>query len=114
VHGRQAAGYTQARFDQINLNSIAVAPVASGTSYGEHTYSGYFIGTGYEYALGWFPGLTWKTEYRFSDFRADDLSRVTTATGALTGDAIHSHKYTHMVRSELVWRFGGGAVAARY
>jgi outer membrane immunogenic protein len=109
-----SAGYTQARFNSVDLLTVGVAPVTTGTSYLGHTYSGYFIGSGYEYALGWFPGLTWKTEYRFADYRADDVSRVVTATGALTGDAMNSHKYVQTVRSELVWRFGGGPVMARY
>jgi len=109
-----SAGYTQARFNQIDLFTVGAAPVATGTSYAPHTYSGFFLGSGYEYALGWFPGLTWKTEYRFASYRADDLSRVVTATGALTGDAVNSKKYTQTIRTELVWRFGGGAVRAAY
>jgi outer membrane immunogenic protein len=109
-----SAGYTQARFNQIDLFFTGAAPVASGTSYLAHTYSGFFVGSGYEYALGWFPGLTWKTEYRFASYRADDLSRVVTATGALVGDALNSKKYVQTVRTELVWRFMGGPVVARY
>jgi hypothetical protein len=71
-----------------------------------HTYTGWFIGTGYEYALGFFPGLFWKTEYRFSDYGTD---RVALLAGARdTGDSFDQRKCVQTVRSELVWRFNWG------
>ena len=39
----------------------------------KHTYTGWFIGAGYEYGLGWLPGLFWKTEYRFADYGSDSV-----------------------------------------
>jgi hypothetical protein len=62
-------GYTQTRFDQINLFD----PDGDGTpfgSIGSHTYHGWFIGGGTEIALsGLFglplpSGLFWRSEYR--------------------------------------------------
>jgi outer membrane immunogenic protein len=96
-----SGGYTAARFDQVNLATFA--GVASGF-YPEHTYNGWFIGTGYEYQLSFLPGLAWKTEYRFSDYGTDNLLRYTPA-GVLTTASMDSHKYEQVIRSELVWRF---------
>ena len=60
-------------------------------------------------------GLSWKTEYRFADYGTDRLALFFPANGAPTGDTVDSHKYTHTVRSEIVWRFNfGGPVVARY
>jgi outer membrane immunogenic protein len=109
-----SAEYTQAYFNRIDLISTFAPNVPAGLYYPAHTYHGWFVGSGYEYAIGWLPGLTWKTEYRFAGYRADNVPLLFTATGLSAGEAINSRKYTHMVRSELVWRFGGGAVSARY
>jgi len=96
-----AGGYTEANFDQLNLATFAGVATAF---YPENTYNGWFLGTGYEYRLPFFSGLTWKTEYRFSDFDGNRLSRFTPA-GALTTVSMDSHKYVQAIRSELVWRF---------
>jgi outer membrane immunogenic protein len=89
--------------------------VAIDRSLPKHTYQGWFVGSGYEYGIGWLPGLFWKTEYRFADYGTDRIQLVVTSTGASSGFAIDSEKYTHMVRSELVWRFNfGGPLVARY
>jgi outer membrane immunogenic protein len=109
-----SGGYTQARFSQIDYQFTGGGgPV--GLSLPKHTYSGWFIGTGYEYGLGFLPGLFWKTEYRFADYSSDILPVVFTANGAPRGDSVESRKYVHTVRSEIVWRFNfGGPVVARY
>ena len=106
-----SGGYTQARFDQIDFTRHWRCD--RYTAVAKHTYSGWFIGSGYEYGLGWFPGLFWKTEYRFADYgkeRVDLLGPVQ----PLNGLSFDMHKYVHTVRSELVWRFnpGGPVVAA--
>jgi hypothetical protein len=36
------------------------------------TAKGWFLGSGVEYQSGWVPGLTWKTEYRFSEYDGVD------------------------------------------
>jgi outer membrane immunogenic protein len=97
-----SGGYTQARFDAINLIELDGDPTTFAFS--KHTYAGWFIGSGYEYALAWFPGLTWKTEYRFADYGKENV--LFTDGGAATNFSMDSHKYVHTVRSELVWRFG--------
>jgi|SRR5436309_3664085 len=95
------AGYTQARFAGINLDADAL-------SIGSHTYTGWFLGGGYEYRLDWFPGLFWRTEYRFAQYGRDTLPIL--EGGAPTGNTITSDKTVQTIRSELVWRFnwGGG------
>jgi outer membrane immunogenic protein len=106
-----SGGYTQARFDAVNLfqNGVALNQVLQ-----KNTYDGWFIGTGYEYGIGFLPGLFWKTEYRFADYGNEHV-RILTTAGAPTGFQIDSEKKVHTVRSELVWRFNfGGPVVARY
>jgi outer membrane immunogenic protein len=108
-----SGGYTEARFNQVDF--VFFNGVFNGTSLPKHTYSGWFLGSGYEYGIGWLPGLFWKSEYRFADYGTDRLAQFVTATGVPTGTTVDSHKYTHTVRSELVWRFNfGGPVVARY
>jgi outer membrane immunogenic protein len=80
-----------------------------------HTYSGWFIGTGYEYGLTFLPGLFWKTEYRYSDYKSADLSELLNTTNLTSGILIHSTKFEQAVRSELVWRFNwAGPLRAAY
>ena len=105
-----SGGYTQAHFNAIDLLFVTDG-MFSGVSINNQTYSGWFIGTGYEYGLGFLPGLFWKTEYRFADYGTEHVapSRV------LIPITFDQSKVVHTVRSELVWRFNfGGPVAARY
>jgi outer membrane immunogenic protein len=125
-----SAGYTQARFDEVNyvlgpatrlsqlgLVSLGTLPGATLTAAAQ-TYDGFFIGGGAEYQLGWFPGLFWKTEYRYADYRSASVPLVCTscvriAVGAFPSERIHPTVQT--VRSELVWRFNwAGPVYAKY
>jgi outer membrane immunogenic protein len=109
-----SGGFTQARFGQVDFRTLQVPAVPVDQHIAATTYNGWFIGSGYEYAVGWVPGIFWKTEYRFADYSPETVS-VTTAAGGLIGTAINSHKYVHTVRSELVWRFSfGGPLFARY
>jgi outer membrane immunogenic protein len=107
-----SGGYSEARFGQVDL-FLGSPPVPLGASLAKHTYSGWFVGGGYEYGLGWLPGLFWKTEYRFADYGSADVPVVTPA-GVQVG-LIDTHKYVQTVRTELVWRFNfGRPVVARY
>lgn len=109
-------GYTQARFGQVNFSyeflpgfgpSGATAYSLPGT-----TYSGWFLGSGIEYALTWLPipGLFWRSEYRFASYEAQDVPLVITSTGTPTDMYEHSQKYVQTATTSLVWRFnfGGG------
>jgi outer membrane immunogenic protein len=107
-----SGGYTQARFGQVDFFRASDGLSASFNLV-KHTYSGWFIGSGYEYGIGWLPGLFWKTEYRFADYGNENVDIF---RSNLTPEfRLEAHKYVHTVRSELVWRFNfGGPVVARY
>jgi len=69
-----------------------------------------------KYAVPWagFNGLFWKTEYRYSTYKADDLPIVQT-NGLPSGVAFHSEKAVQTITTSLVWKFNwGGPVVARY
>jgi outer membrane immunogenic protein len=99
-----SGGYTQAHFDQINT-AKDITGISDGRFLPANTYNGWYIGSGYEYGIGFLPGLFWKTEYRYSSFQAADLPHVVIATGLSNGTASHSEKFIQTIRSELVWRF---------
>jgi outer membrane immunogenic protein len=123
-----SAGYTQARFNEVNYVlgpttalaqtglALAASPGATLTA-GAQRYDGFFIGGGVEYQLGWLPGLFWKTEYRYADYRSATVSLLCTSCVASAGTfpSERVHPYVQTVRSELVWRFNwAGPVTARY
>jgi outer membrane immunogenic protein len=99
-----SGGYTQAHWTSTTLSSFFAPGVGIATLPGS-TKGGWFIGTGDEYALGFLPGLFWKTEYRYSSFDAADLSHLLVTTGLTNGTASNSKKFIQTIRSELVWRF---------
>jgi outer membrane immunogenic protein len=133
-----SAGYTQAKFDAVDyvggpsLLSIPVLPAVfslqvfplggglSGVQLGSQRYNGFFVGGGTEYAIGWWPGLFWKTEYRFADYRSQTTPIICISCPIVVngGPAISEriHPYVQTVRTELVWRFNWGKapVVARY
>jgi outer membrane immunogenic protein len=117
-----SGGYTEARFDgfrEICANSICgTIGSPNGLSIGDRTYKGWFLGAGDEYALGFLPGLFWKTEYRLSRFdgRTDRFADATLCGTCVSPFTVDSKKWEQTIRSELVYRFnwGGPAIAARY
>jgi outer membrane immunogenic protein len=101
--GFVSGGFTEARFDAINLSTSALP-----LSYPSHNYHGWFLGTGYEYALNSilpFSGVFWRTEYRFSSYRGADLPLNTDEL------ASHMQKDVQTITSGLVWRFNFGSPA---
>ena len=63
-----SGGYTEAKYAGVNFDAF-VGPViipGAGQYWNSQWYKGWFLGSGYEYALSFLPGLYWKTEYRFS------------------------------------------------
>jgi outer membrane immunogenic protein len=118
-----SGGWTRARFNQGNLGD-ATGVTATLVGVPSQTFNnGWFIGGGTEYQLGWFPGLFWRSEYRFAQYQSRSQATIcltpvacnTTVTGI---NAIDNAKpYVQTVRSELVWRFnwgGYGPVRAAY
>jgi len=114
------AGYTQARFGSVHLFTDQTPPVDTVSWLNAKTYNGWFVGGGDEYQLSFFPGLFWRSEYRFSQYQAADLPCWTVGGALCTlngapGWAEHSQKEVQTATSSLVWRFNwGGPVAARY
>lgn len=110
-------GYTEARFDQVNFSQQFLPVLPLGTFIPAHTYNGWFIGGGTEYALDfdWFPihGLFWRTEYRYAQYQSADLAILTVGGG--TGTGVHVQKDVQTITTGLVWRFNfGGPVSTRY
>jgi outer membrane immunogenic protein len=98
-------GWTQARFDAVNFNIAIAGGGPSGISMLAQTYNGWFIGSGFEYALDWLPihGLFLKTEYRYSQY--DGASVPLIGAGVPPGTTLNSKPSTEMISTELVWRF---------
>jgi len=104
-------GYTEARFDAINLSTGTLPSVATGFSFPSHTYHGWFIGGGYEYSLNSLPfvpvsGLFWRTEYRYAQYQGADIPLL--FDGVPNGGAEHMQKNEQTITSGLVWRFNFG------
>jgi outer membrane immunogenic protein len=109
-----SGGFTEARFDQLNLSRVILTATPLDFYTLANTYNGWFLGTGYEYGFDFLPGLFWKTEYRFASYSAVDLPMLL-PTGAPSGVGFNSQKTIQTIRSELVWRFNwGGPVVASY
>jgi outer membrane immunogenic protein len=110
-----SGGWTRAHFTESQeFRTDNGAAIAFGFP-GSYNVNGWFIGGGTEYRLPWWQNLTWKTEYRFSQFSSRDVAEVNLATGAAIGLSEHMEKFTQTVTTSLVWRFNfGGPVVARY
>lgn len=113
-------GWTQTRFDAVTFAAETAAnPLTGPRGLAAHTYDGWFLGGGYEYALNfsWLPihGLFWRTEYRYSQYDNADLPIVNLTTGGPGTSTINAKKEVQTITSSLVWRFNfGGPVATRY
>jgi outer membrane immunogenic protein len=110
-----SGGYTEAHRTGVG-NYLTVTGLPTGVGLQGGTNKGWFLGSGIEHTVGWFPGLTWKTEYRFSEFDRRNNAEYNVATGVLTGAASQDKLYTHAVTSTLSYRFnwGGAPIAAKY
>jgi outer membrane immunogenic protein len=112
-----SAGYTEARFGRQDYTNLVGPPfgIPTGLYTDARWYKGWFLGAGDEYAIGFLPGLFWKTEYRVSEFNREANDVKFTATGLSTIYSEDSKKWVQTVRSELVYRFNwGGPVVAKY
>jgi outer membrane immunogenic protein len=112
-----SGGWTEAHYDGMNLLTAFLPQVATPFSVNSHTYSGWFIGGGYEYRLPWWQNVSWKTEYRFASYDHADLPIFATVGNVTfdTGARFHMEKFDQTVTTSLVWRFNwGGPVVARY
>jgi outer membrane immunogenic protein len=101
-------GYTQAHFDAATL--VDLTGGAATVSYPSQTRSGWFIGGGAEYALGWWKNLFWRTEYRFAQYGNRTVATVCNVSlnGCVAGaaHALDTGKvFEQTITSSLVWRF---------
>jgi outer membrane immunogenic protein len=108
-----SGGFTEARFSGVELAVLTNPPDFVDQRINRHTYSGWFLGSGFEYNLGWIPGLFWRTEYRFASYDKDNLLVVSSLSGARTDLSVDSEKFVQTIRSELVWRFNWGGQGGR-
>jgi len=99
-----SGGYTEARFSGADLFFPTVPPVNSGLSVAARTFSGWFVGSGYEYNLNWLPGLFWRTEYRLAEYERGGRALLQGGV-PLPGYSVDSKPFVQTIRSELVWRF---------
>jgi outer membrane immunogenic protein len=115
--GYVSGGYTQARFDSVNMVPFGGGVTTIGMD--AQNYTGWFLGSGYEYQLDFLPGLFWKTEYRYASYGSKNVPLHLLVNGVDTGILGYeqSKKYVQTVRTELVYRFNFGGPAplmARY
>jgi outer membrane immunogenic protein len=94
-------GWTETTFDQ--MNAVRANGVAFGNVFPAHTYQGWFIDSGVEYAFTWLPinGLFVRSNYRYSTYQKDDIT-------ATNGNVLHASKQVQTVTTSLVWRFNWG------
>jgi len=104
-------GWAETRFDQINLVSTTNGN-PTGSAFPQHTYQGWFLGSGFEYQFTWLPiqGLFLRSEYRYASYQRDNLTEFDIATGlpvgnAGTGSVLHAKKEVQTITTSLVWRF---------
>jgi outer membrane immunogenic protein len=106
-------GFTQARFDQVNY-SDAQTGAATGLVLPAQTYDGWYLGGGIEFAVGdFFPGLYWRTEYRFSDYQTRNVSQLC-GGGVCGSPGTHSidrvRPQEQAIWTALVYRFNWSGV----
>jgi outer membrane immunogenic protein len=110
-----SGGYIQANMSGATYRSFDPVNTPRGDFINSQTYHGWFVGAGDEYSLGRvLPGLFWKTEYRFAQFDAKNVT-VFGPTLAPNGFLEHSAYTEQNIRSTLTYRFNWGApVVAKY
>jgi len=108
-----SGGYTQARFDQVDVFFAFNPPVREPFFLPATTYSGWFVGGGTEFMLS--PGWFIRNEYRYARYDNEFRPYVLTTTGASSALGVASEKFVQTVRTELVWKWNwGGAARAAY
>ena len=120
-----SGGYTEATLG--GVNDFTISPGLGGGLLGiglqGRTVKGWFLGSGVEYQSGWIPGLTWKTEYRFSEYDRTNRFEVCNGgglaacpAGTLIGTFSNDKLFVQTVMTSLVYRFnfGGAPLVAKY
>ncbi len=104
-----SGGYTEARFGRADLFFGGIPPTTV-SHIPATTYSGWFLGSGTEFMLssGWFV----RSEYRYARYDNKYTPEVITATGAEFNNGTDNEKFVQTVRTELIWKWNGGATVA--
>lgn len=97
-------GFTSTRFDGANLTPTEVSSCCETASLASHTFDGGFIGGGTEIAVQAWPGLFWRSEYRYSSYRSADVQLSFDGVAA-PGYVQHESKNVQTITSSLVWKF---------
>jgi outer membrane immunogenic protein len=123
------AGFTQAHVTQTNMFNLPgnSEGVFTGIAVPGQTFNGVFLGSGFEYAFDWLPGLFLKSEGRAAWFSREDTRAVCVSSGTVCYGAgnprfisddnlISRRPITYIGKFELVYRFNWGKqpVVARY
>jgi opacity protein-like surface antigen len=80
---------------------------AVSNSLGSETFDGGFIGGGTEIAVQAWPGLFWRSEYRYSSYRSKDV-QATYEGIAYPTFVEHENKNVQTITTSLVWKFNWG------
>ncbi|HYA07919.1 MAG TPA: outer membrane beta-barrel protein [Xanthobacteraceae bacterium] len=99
-----SAGFSGAHFSGATL--LTTPPVSVSGLEPSQNYTGWFLGSGLEYAFTWLPikGLFLKTEYRYYSYGSKNLIDLT-AAGAPNGFIDTLQPRVQTVTTELVYRF---------
>lgn len=96
-------GWSSTRFDGVTFN-VSTTGASTGVTLAAHTFNGGFIGGGTEVAVGTFPGLYWRNEYRLASYRAADLP-FSAGGPPVAGSFNHESKSVQTITTSLVWKF---------
>src|SRR5262249_58567856 len=97
-------GWTQTRFDQINLTVFESSAPSGAFVRRQLTMAGSSVAAPSLAGLfGLPPGFFLRSEYRYSTFSSKDLTFGGTGIGGETG--VHMKKYVQTIGTALVWKF---------
>jgi len=97
-------GFTATRFDGVNGTPTEYPSSSDTASLPSHTFDGGFIGGGTEIAVQSWPGLFWRSEYRYSSYRSADL-QITIDGVSYSGLVEHETKNVQTITTSLVRKF---------
>jgi outer membrane immunogenic protein len=96
-------GFTSTRFGSVT-GYDAFEGTPSPLSVGSATFDGGFIGGGTEIAVQWWPGLFWRSEYRYSSYRSKDVQAFDESIAYPTF-VEHETKNVQTITTSLVYKF---------
>jgi outer membrane immunogenic protein len=97
-------GFTSTKFDGVNLSPTDVEECCESASLASHTFDGGFIGGGTEIAVQAWPGLFWRSEYRYFSYRSANVQYLFDGVPE-PGFFEHESKTVQTITSSLVWKF---------